>query len=138
MNLIFEHALRTAELQILHNSPYGEECYELVSKYREEDWIGCGRNRAVFRRGRVVVKVPINAAGVDDNLYEVSLFERYGQTKGYVPYARCRRAGLLLVMEYVMHVGWHSNQPSWCPSVDCGQLGKNRKGRLVAYDFGYN
>lgn len=26
--------------------------------------------------------------------------------------------------------------PDWVSSVDCGQVGVNRKGKLVAYDYG--
>ena len=100
------------------------------------DLIGTGRNRIVYRRGNVVIKYPIKPEGEYDNRHEANMFRQYGKS-GFIPYARCRMfKGYILVMEYVEHIGWQKNQPRWCDFVDCGQIGKDAKGQLVAYDYG--
>jgi len=37
-------------------------------------------------------------------------------------------------MEHVEHVGW-SDELDWTWSIDCGQVGRTKDGRLVAYDW---
>lgn len=53
--------------------------------------------------------------------------------------------GDLLVMEYARYPGPlsdedgfipYNNLPDWATYVDCQQIGYNRLGNLVAYDFG--
>lgn len=137
MASLYKQILSNVLVGVAHEMPLATECLALVEKYKKEKWVGFGRNRAVFRRGSYVVKVPVNDAGVADNQHEAYLFQRYGKTRGYVAYARCRMAGVILVMEYVEHVGWSpQNKPDWTWSVDCGQVGRNAKGELLAYDFG--
>lgn len=110
------------------------------------EYLSMGRHREGWRRNHYVFKIPINEAGVHSNLQERHRWQRYGTTKGYVPYASCRLvAGVFLVMEYALYPGPNSDDagyvataqlPEWAMSVDCYQLGYNRKGVLVAYDYG--
>lgn len=95
--------------------------------------VGVGRNRAVFvtRSGRFVVKAPLNDDGLADNQYEA--------TRASARCARSRAAYLLgipLVVAERVCLDVKKPYPHWVDGVDCGQVGYNRKGRLVAYDFG--
>ena len=105
-----------------------------------------GRNRNVFNFGRYVVKVPRNFYGVIDNDWEGSVSNSEDCDPEDVQYARTRLAYWkdvpIVFMEYVEYA---SNKeiaervghvPDWTMSVDCGQVGFNRKGCLVAYDYG--
>lgn len=114
----------------------------------QKSWtlVGAGRNRIVYRRGNYVVKVPLNEEGVYDNHFERRTFLKYGNgEKAYVKYARCRMKGGLLIMQFARFPGPNSTEtgfipwkhlPSWAGSVDCCQVGYNRFGQLVAYDYG--
>jgi hypothetical protein len=101
----------------------------LVQRFKSEDWVGAGRHRAVFQRGRVVVKVPLSQAGIQDNQLEA----RRWRERAHPHLARCRLAGPLLVMERVSTRS--QNPPEWADTIDCSQVGLNRKGRWVAYDY---
>lgn len=47
------------------------------------------------------------------------------------------RNGLILVMELIdTKFLKPEEQPEWVDFVDCAQVGFNRKGKLVAYDYG--
>lgn len=101
------------------------------------EFLGQGRTRKVFRRGNVVVKIPLNEKGFLDNAMEAGMYRKYGKKGDIVPYARCRltRAGFL-VMEYVAPVARGFVAPDWAGFVDCCQVGHNSKGELLAYDYG--
>lgn len=99
------------------------------------EWLDTGNSRAGYRRGRWVYKVPINEKGTFDNWREA---KKYARTKGRDPngeYARCRllKNGWL-VMEYVepLHPRFC---PRWADFIDCQQVGTNRHGGIVAYDY---
>jgi len=50
--------------------------------------------------------------------------------------ARCKLLNSdILVMEYVEYIEY-SELPSWAGNIDCYQVGRNRKGEIVAYDYG--
>ena len=100
----------------------------------------------VFRHGDFVIKVPLNEEGLHDNWRERSVWLRYGKTRGYIKYARCRLWGPLLVMEYAKYPGPGTeedgylplkNCPEWAYAVDCWQVGYNKSGEIVAYDYGF-
>lgn len=107
-----------------------------------------GRNRNVFDLGKYVVKIPKNLAGFGDNDWEGSVSnspESLGHDD-YVQYPRTRLAYYkevpivfmekvepVTAKEIVRRLGY---EPDWVNSVDCGQVGFNRKGRLLAYDYG--
>lgn len=99
--------------------------------------IGAGRNRIVYRRGSIVIKIPLNEHGVYDNWHERTVFKTYGK-RGEIPYARCRMwKNNILVMEYIEHTGRRfEGCPVWADYVDGGQVGTDRNGNLVAYDYG--
>jgi hypothetical protein len=100
-------------------------------------YLGQGRNRIVWRRGNIVVKVPLNWNGLTDNWHERDTWLRE-RTRGYIPLASCRLYhNYALVMEYVKSYYSGADQmPRWVMSVDCGQVGHNKRGQLLAYDYG--
>lgn len=109
-----------------------------------------GRNRITFMFDKYVVKVPRNWDGVADNDWEGSISNgaNYGDPQ-HVQYARTRlaywddlpivfmeRVALASVKEVEEHLGTAPGESDWTWSVDGGQVGFNRNGRLVAYDYG--
>jgi hypothetical protein len=100
--------------------------------------LNAGRHRLAFLSpsGRNVVKVPINDFGVLDNGREST---KWGKRAEMWPLARCRLFcdGLLLVMEAVKidPERSFSDLPEWAGWIDCGQVGLNRKGEFVTYDY---
>lgn len=148
-------------LKLLNEKIYIDEDFEeshgfwlldtLHQRYaKEAKTIWQGRNRTVFDKGRYVVKVPRNFNGIADNDWEGSVSN--GETLGdpnHVQYARTRMFYWhdipVVLMEKVEHanqeqtkeyLGTPKGKSDWTWSVDCGQVGFNRQGRLVAYDYG--
>ena len=108
-----------------------------------------GRNRNVFKlSSRVVVKIPTCLDGFADNDWEGSLSNdgEYEFDNGYVQYARTRLCYYkdvpIVFMEYISYAGEEEittrmgYEPEWVMSVDSGQVGFNRLGHLVAFDYG--
>jgi len=110
-----------------------EKAIRLVQSYYGPP-IAVSRHRVVFLDGDEVIKVPSCESGVaacDCELVEQG--EKYARTRPDV--ALSKKTGLPIVrMEYVEHVG-SSEQPDWTWSIDCGQVGRTKDGRLVAYDW---
>jgi hypothetical protein len=108
---------------------------------RSREYLGAGISRGVFMwEPGWVVKAAIRDSGLYANAREANLYERYGK-EGGIPYAECRLvefAGVdVLVMEWVEHdFRPLLKQPSWVMRVDCAQVGFDREGNLVAYDYG--
>lgn len=99
--------------------------------------IGSGRHREVYRLSdRNVIKIPIGEDGIGSNYSEARTYRACRSDPDGIQYARCR---LLqdgsLVMEYVEEVEDHE-KPEWSSYIDCGQVGRNRTGKIVAYDYG--
>lgn len=100
-----------------------------------------GRNRIVFDLGNgLVVKLPKNAAGASDNIYE---------SKQHGPqYPRTKIVFCLNVPVLFAQIVIPANEdqifeklgtiPRWVYSIDRKQVGFTRKGDLVAFDYGLN
>lgn len=110
-----------------------------LAKAKFGEPIGNGRHRVVFRDGEFVLKVPFRASGIDANFYE----DNTHSNNPHEPRASCSLdselaeelgSSCVLRMEYVEHVG-SSPTPDWTWSVDCGQVGRTKDGRIVAYDW---
>jgi len=104
-------------------------------------YLGDGRHRVVYQHKNWVIKVPHNEAGVQSNIDEYRKFKRNKfdrQCGCHVAYARCRLLkGTFLVMEYVLDTPHtRKSRPDWSDFIDCRQVGLNRRGEYVAYDFG--
>lgn len=117
-------------------------CKRYYEKCLQVSW---GRNRNVFDMGTYVVKVPKNFDGLIDNDWEGSV-SNSEDGLDQVQFARTRIAYRgdvpVVFMEYVEPastseiVARLGHEPDWVMSVDCGQVGFNLKGELVAYDYG--
>jgi hypothetical protein len=108
-------------------------------------YIGCGRNRMVFRHGNYVIKIPLNDHGVDDNYQERDVWTQPRYADVRPQYARCRLLGTILIMQFAQFQGPLSDDagyiamadcPEWAYAIDCCQVGYNRYGNIVAYDYG--
>lgn len=106
----------------------------LTKKYGEP--IGVGRSRAAFRSKSVVFKIPINGQGFHDNAWEARNYQK--RTEKSLPMAKCRIIDIndipILAMELVEYIPYNES-PKWADWVDCRQVGKNKKGEVVAYDY---
>lgn len=117
-------------------------CKKMQEKYTLLD---IGRNRLVFKlkSGNYVLKFPLNEDGVSDNDWEASICSnknegdidevqwpktRYIEIEGFI----------CCVMEYIEPITYFEDKvlPDWIHSVDGGQVGYNKKGVLLAYDYG--
>jgi len=113
--------------------------------------VGEGRHRHVYGvNGHYVVKVPADAAYRNINTAEWNIFRRRQRagSKWSLPAepAKCcmvKIAGTkLLVMERLSSVCTPDNKrkprdwPKWVYRIDCCQCGKDRDGKVVAFDYG--
>lgn len=102
-------------------------------------YLASGFSRHVFlsRSGKNVVKVPANYKGVEDNHREARLWSRWkrGPDTNGIRYAKCRivPGTDVLIMELVEETTG-DNRPRWADYVDSGQVGRNQRGEIVAYD----
>ena len=113
-----------------------------------------GRSRVAFEFSTYVVKLPITYGGIGDNDWEGSISNnpdlppndyqiQYARTRlvylkdrlDSIPIVLMEKVEFATVKEIVARLG---KEPRWCWSVDCGQVGWNRQGKLVAYDYGLN
>lgn len=109
---------------------------ELVDNY---EVVGRGNTRLVIKRpnSNWVIKLPIREKGKEDNEMEYFLFK--SGTRPAVQKAKCKLVYIkelpLLLMEFVIPID--SDFPQWAFQVDNKQVGKNRNGRIVAYDYAW-
>lgn len=104
-----------------------------------------GRNRNVFIMNGYVIKLPRNIYGAIDNEWE-GCISNANDDPEEIRYARTRLAYFngvpIIFMEYVEYASNEKMKtvlgkvPSWTLSVDCGQVGFNKKGKLLAFDYG--
>lgn len=120
----------------------------LINKYSTKA-IGAsvGRNRIVFMTSKgFVIKLPLNQGGCGDNEWESSVSSCPDSTGRQLARTRfhCINGIIVLFMETVNHLAdeeiirLFGEIPWWVDGIDCGQVGINRKGKLVAYDYGIN
>lgn len=135
------------QMEEFEGDPYHTQIRRQIDHYtRQYGQPLLGRTRAVFDRGDgYMVKVAMNGEGLMANRSEILTHE---EPDSYIPVAPCRMEtdysvvpeGMeVLVMEKVdikgaSHLSY-KEMPDWVGSVDCGQVGYDSKGRLVAYDL---
>lgn len=104
-----------------------------------------GRNRLVFKlkSGNYVLKFPLNEDGVSDNDWEASTCSnKNDRDRDEVQWPKTRyieiEGFICCIMEYIEPITSFENKnlPDWINSVDGGQVGYNKKGLLLAYDYG--
>ncbi len=101
-------------------------------------FLGEGSQRRVYGHKNFVIKIPLDWDGLNSNDREARVYKSTndGWSRG-IKRARCRlHPSGLLIMEYVAPAH-RKSLPEWACYVDCQQVGYNRKGQLVAYDYGY-
>jgi len=113
----------------------------LENKSKAWKFIGEGNDRKVYQLpSGNVIKIPIpHTNGEFVNCREDYLWKN--RINYDEQFARCRLipGTFLLVMEFVKTFSCSSdykNLPNWCSYIDCSQVGLNKKGKLVAYDYG--
>lgn len=112
----------------------------LRSKYGEP--VGEGRHRITFASKRVVIKMPKNIGALFANQSEYRSFKQSGgNCGGDARLARCRMVWMfnvpVIIMEKLDLNIDYRDKPNWAWNFDCGQIGKDRKGNLKAYDYTY-
>ena len=127
-----------------------KSCPELLNRLKGKEF-SCGRNRVTVYLKNTVIKLPRGLDGVADNEWEgsISNSEDSYNNPDHIQYPRTRLYYIgvfpILFMERVKHasskeisnyLGTPTGSGDWTWSVDCGQVGFTRKGRLVAYDYG--
>jgi hypothetical protein len=97
----------------------------------------CGRHRVVFESRHVVFKLPRNHEGILDNEREARAFRRRHAKS--IAMAPCRLVPWadfpVLAMRKLDLRGSIKDMPSWASWVDCAQLGRDRRGVWLAYDY---
>lgn len=106
--------------------------------------VGAGSFRRVFKRGKVVIKVPKNHNGVIDNLFEAHAWKtlRNKPSEIGVVCAPCRILPngclMMVVVEaydlYDQDGKYKIPRPEWVGNIDSAQAGFY-KGQWVAYDY---
>lgn len=109
------------------------------------EFLGYGRTRIVFAEdAERVIKIPFTSEGYRASSGEVKTYENFHKDPdaGWIPTAECfftQIEGIniwLLSMERMQEFPrFGAPRPDWVDSVDCGQVGLNSKGELVAYDL---
>lgn len=101
--------------------------------------LGEGRHRRGYltKSGRYVLKVPIHPLGELANRLEADDYKN-DNFLGKEYLARCKIVIIdnieCLLMDRVTSAG-EEELPDWTGFVDCGQVGYNCHGKLVAYDW---
>jgi hypothetical protein len=95
--------------------------------------VGTGTKRAAYVSPckKHVIKVPIDPIGIMENFHEHMRYKKGDRSK----LAKCMLTpNSLIIMEYIQIVPNYL-LPEWCEEFD-NQVGLNKKGVLVAYDYG--
>lgn len=120
--------------------------YDLHKRYIERYGIPkCGRNRATYIANNYVIKLPISQNGFVDNEWEGSLIAKKGKSAARTRLIYNRVKGFeipILLMEKVVELTWKEIESIGNSAIqiayatDCLQVGLNKSGDVVAYDYG--
>jgi hypothetical protein len=120
------------------------DAYESFRKSLENRgfvYIGSGDFRRVYRRGKMVVKIPSSRHGAIDNYMEARAWHKYRNTPTPIgaSLAPCRLLpNWCLMMASVQTCSREeSSRLGWSRDIDKAQVGLY-KGRVVAYDYALN
>lgn len=101
-------------------------------------YLGSGRHRKVYKRGGVVLKIPLNLGGAEANIMERLLYISRREEKIFAP-CRLLSNGCLMMVALTNTCSccdYDKNHPSWVRELSDGpQIGFDRSGRLMAYDY---
>ena len=99
-----------------------------------------GNSRLVIQRPnhRWIIKIPIREKGIADNHTEFKYFKT--NYRPIVQKAKCKLVNILefpiLIMEFVTPIS-SIPKPAWAAQIDNQQVGINRRGRIVSYDYAH-
>lgn len=105
--------------------------------------LGVGRNRIVFklRSGNYVLKFPLGCSGEADNDWEgciVTNKNKFPDDKNRIRTPKTKwinyNGFICVLMEYLNED--IEIKPEWANRIDDGQVGVNKKGQILAFDFG--
>jgi len=109
-----------------------DRCQQIKKQFEEWKWvyIGEGNNRIALKYRNIVVKIPKNPNGIDDNYSKPCM--KYAPKSKII---ELPKTGIpLLFMEY-LNPNVKEKLPQWTLSYDCQQVGYDRKGNLKLYDW---
>lgn len=124
-----------------------ERVAQIVKELVKEGYtpLGTGKGRTALTRpnGRFVLKLPYTDSGEEANRYEHAV---YKQGKAKERLAKCRLVKLYgldcLLMEKVREMTEEEicehtadSYDHWIYEIDCEQVGYNRRGKIVAWDY---
>ena len=111
--------------------------------------LGSGRHRFCFTGNddQYIIKVPKSYDGIIDNGIEAKTYRDYADKvlrneydMSRPHYAFCYIEKLwsvdLLIMERLIYPKREDALPEWTDFIDCMQVGYNKQGKLLAYDYG--
>jgi hypothetical protein len=108
-------------------------------------FLASGIRRSTWAKNdKFVLKVPHNDAGLYHNTSEASRYNKFGKF-GDFPLAACHIIHIydipLVKMEMIKPLLWTDYREfkktnGWVDFVDCGQVGYDDQGNVVAYDYG--
>ncbi len=108
---------------------------------------GSTRDTYMSKSGLFVVKVPRDPVFQDDNYNEAITYKNTGGIgwDDETRYAKCRlftfhgvKLVIMETVEVIRHPEWYEaplDLPEWINYLDNKQVGYDRQGRLVAYDY---
>jgi hypothetical protein len=98
-------------------------------------YLGQGRHRRVYKRGNVVLKIPLNLAGLEANIMEREIFLNRRNEDIFAP-CRMLRNGCLMMRaldDIFIRLDLH---PSWARAlIDGPQIGLDKNGKVMIYDY---
>ena len=100
----------------------------------------CGRNRVTFEGKHVVIKLPRNDKGLDDNMIEANRYSR-SEEKDKLARARLLDIGgvpviVMIKVNTMNTLDAVGQKPKWADFFDCGQVGLTKQCKWRAYDYG--
>jgi hypothetical protein len=111
------------------------EKFSLSLVERGFKYLSEGRYRETYKRGNIVIKIPINDLGFGDNVMEAYAYRKFHKetpNEKEIFFAPCRLlSNGCLMMVYVETFG--IELPPWTENIDCQQCG-SYEGRIVCYD----
>lgn len=111
--------------------------FEKAIVARGFDYIDSGAYRHTYQRGKVVIKIPRNYGGIDDNAIEARAWRYYrsNPTERGIKLAPCRLLSNGCLMMVAVNTNVSNNDlPVWSDYLDGSQVGYHHK-EVVAYDY---
>lgn len=123
---------------VAHKLPKYDKFISNLEKMNFE-YLGQGSFRMVYKRGKIVIKIPLSVAGLLDNMAEHRAYHTYfsKRTKQGFKLAPCRLLPNGTLMMVAMRFTWDAKLPRWATMIDGHQVGQY-KGKTVAYDYALN